>query len=122
MNCRSLASVEQGPVRQRWLMKGRRSRPDTESCPPVPAHVSAVSQPCVRCVREPCPAPFLCSAPRPLPPPGAAMHLSDTLVFGPLHPLLPQPVRVRLVALLLGLVGGLGILMLAGLVLVLGPA
>jgi hypothetical protein len=40
------------------------------------------------------------------------MHLSDTLVFGPLHPLLPQPVRVRLGALLVGLVGlagGLGI-------------
>jgi hypothetical protein len=50
------------------------------------------------------------------------MHLSDTLVFGPLGPLLPQPVRVRLVALLVGLVGGLGILTLAGLVLVLGPA
>ena len=50
------------------------------------------------------------------------MHLSDTLVFGPLHPLLPRPVRVRLVALLVGLVGGLGILTLAGLVLVLGPA
>src|SRR5438876_5850474 len=55
-------------------------------------------------------------------PPGAAMHLSDTLVLGPLHPLLPRPVRVRLVALLVGLVGGLGILTLAGLVLVLGPA
>src|SRR3981081_3258177 len=55
-------------------------------------------------------------------PPGAAMHLSDTLVFGPLHPLLPQPVRVRLGALLVGLVGGLGILTLAGVVLVLGPA
>src|SRR5437867_10253477 len=51
-------------------------------------------------------------------PPGAAMHLSDTLVFGPLHPLLPRPVRVRLVALLVGL----GILTLAGVVLVLGPA
>ena len=50
------------------------------------------------------------------------MHLSDTLVFGPLHPLLPQPVRVRLGALLVGLVGSLGILTLAGLVLVLGPA
>jgi hypothetical protein len=47
------------------------------------------------------------------------MHLSDTLVFGRLHPLLPQPVRVRLVALL---VAGLGILTFAGLVLVLGPA
>src|SRR3981081_3904064 len=33
------------------------------------------------------------------------MHLSHTLVFGPLHPLLPQPVRVRLGALLVGLVG-----------------
>jgi len=33
------------------------------------------------------------------------MHLSDTLVFSPLHPLLPRPVRVRLVALLVGLVG-----------------
>jgi hypothetical protein len=50
------------------------------------------------------------------------MHLSDTLVFGPLGPLLPQPVRVRLVALLVGLVGGLAILTLAGIVLVLGPA
>ena len=50
------------------------------------------------------------------------MHLSDTLVFGPLHPLLPQPVRVRLGALLVGLVAGLGILTFAGLVLVLGPA
>ena len=50
------------------------------------------------------------------------MHLSDTLVFSPLHPLLPRPVRVRLVALLVGLVGGLGILTLAGVVLVLGPA
>jgi len=53
------------------------------------------------------------------------MHLSDTLVFGPLHPLLPQPVRVRLGALLVGLVGlvgGLGILTVAGVVLVLGPA
>ena len=50
------------------------------------------------------------------------MHLSDTLVFGPLHPLLLRPVRVRLVALLVGLVGGLGILTLAGVVLVLGPA
>ena len=50
------------------------------------------------------------------------MHLSDTLVFGPLHPLFPQPVRVRLVALLVGLIGGVGILTLAGLVLVLGPA
>jgi hypothetical protein len=47
------------------------------------------------------------------------MHLSDTLVFGPLGPLLPRPVRVRLGALL---VGGLGILTLAGLMLVLGPA
>jgi len=44
------------------------------------------------------------------------MHLSDTLVFGPLGPLLPRPVRVRLVALLVGLVGGLGILTLAGVV------
>ena len=50
------------------------------------------------------------------------MHLSDTLVFGPLGPLLPQPVRVRLGALLVGLVGGLGILTLAGVMLVLGPA
>ena len=53
------------------------------------------------------------------------MHLSDTLVFGPLYPLLPQPVRVRLGALLVGLVGlvgGLGILTVAGVVLVLGPA
>src|SRR5438874_1258872 len=50
------------------------------------------------------------------------MHLSDTLVFGPLHPLLPRAVRLRVVALLVGLVGGLGILTLAGLVLVLGPA
>ena len=50
------------------------------------------------------------------------MHLSDTLVFGPLHPLLPHPVTVRLVALLVGLVGGLGVLTFAGLVLVLGPA
>src|SRR6266699_670429 len=49
---------------------------------------------------------------------GAAMHLSDTLVFGPLHPLLPQPVRVRLVALLVALVGGLGLLTLAGVLLV----
>jgi hypothetical protein len=55
-------------------------------------------------------------------PPEATMHLSDTLVFGPLHPLLPQPVRVRLVALLVGLVAGLGILTFAGRVLVLGPA
>ena len=50
------------------------------------------------------------------------MHLSDTLVIGPLYPLLRQPVRVRLGALLVGLVGGLGILTLAGLVLVLVPA
>src|SRR6266567_6724374 len=84
--------------------------------------VSGVSQVRVRCVRGPCPAPFLCSAPGHLHTSGAAMHLSDTLVFGPLGPLLPQPVRVRLVALLVGLVGGLGILTLAGLVLVLGPA
>src|SRR2546426_12527037 len=62
-----LGQCRAGPVRQRWLMKGRRTRPDTDSCPPVPAQVSAVSQPCVRCVREPCPAPFLCSVPRPLP-------------------------------------------------------
>src|SRR5207237_250379 len=41
---------------------------------------------------------------------------------GPLHPLLPQPLRVRLVALLVGLVGGLGIVGFAGLVLFLGPA
>src|SRR6266487_5985754 len=45
----------------KWLFVFRR---DTQ---PVLAHVSAVSQPCVRCVREPCPAPFLCSAQRPLP-------------------------------------------------------
>ena len=50
------------------------------------------------------------------------MHLSDTLIFGPLGPLLPRPVRVRLAALPVGLVGGLGILTLAGVVLVLGPA
>ena len=50
------------------------------------------------------------------------MHLSDTLVFGPLGPLVPQALRVRLVALLVGLVGSLGILTLTGLVLVVGPA
>ena len=50
------------------------------------------------------------------------MHLSDTVVFGPLHPLLPRPVRMCLVALLVGLVGGVGILTLTGVVLVLGPA
>jgi hypothetical protein len=54
--------------------------------------------------------------------PGAAVHLSDTLDFGLLHPPLRRPVRVRLVALLVGLLGGLDILTLAGLVLVLGPA
>jgi hypothetical protein len=53
--------------------------------------------------------------------PGAAMHLSDTLVVGPLSPVLPRPISVRLVALLVGPVGGLGILTFAGLVLVLGP-
>src|SRR5439155_14533710 len=36
--------------------------------------------------------------------------------------LLSRPVRVRLVALLVGLIGGLGILTLAGVVLVLRPA
>ena len=50
------------------------------------------------------------------------MHLSDTIVFGPLNPLLPRPVRVRLGALVVGLVGGLGILTVGGVVLVLGPA
>jgi hypothetical protein len=50
------------------------------------------------------------------------MHLSDTLVFGPPYPLLLRPVRVRLGALLVGLVGGCGILTLAGVVLVLGTA
>ena len=46
------------------------------------------------------------------------MHLCDTVVFGPLHPLLPQPAAVRLGALLVGLVDGLGILTVAGVVLV----
>src|SRR6266536_5892516 len=104
-------------------MKGRRGRTRTRvhqlhrTCPLCPNHVSGASA-----SRVP-----LRSYARlqDLSPPGAAMNLSDTLVFGPLHPLLPQPVRVRLVALLValvGLVGGLGILTFAGLVLVLGPA
>src|SRR6266536_4130744 len=101
-------------------MKGRRGRTRTRvhqlhrTCPLCPNHVSGASA-----SRVP-----LRSYARlqDLSPPGAAMNLSDTLVFGPLHPLLPQPVRVRLVALLVGLVGGLGILTLASIMLVLGPA
>src|SRR5437870_8878271 len=84
------------------------------TCPLCPNHVSGASASRVP-LRSYARLQDLC-------PPGVAMHLSDTLVFGPLHPLLPHPVTVRLVALLVGLVGGLGVLTFAGLVLVLGPA
>ena len=46
------------------------------------------------------------------------MHLSDNLVLGPLYPRATRAIRVRLVALVVGL----GILTLAGLVLAMGPA
>src|SRR5207244_5284085 len=91
-----------------------RVRPGPEDVSLCPNHVSGAPRAVSRSV--------LMLGSKTSAPPGAVMHLSDTLIFGPLHPLLPGTVRVRLVALLVGLVGGLGILTLAGVVLVLGPA
>src|SRR5713101_6818843 len=98
---------------QRDFVSGRADRTRSRvhrfprTCPLCPNHVSGASARRVP-LRSYARLQDLC-------PPGAAMHLSDTLVFGPLHPLLPQPVRVRLVALLAGLVAGLGIVTFAGL-------
>jgi hypothetical protein len=102
-------------------MQGRPGR-TRSSRPAVPVHVSVVSHPRVRCVRGAVSRSVLMLGSKTTPKLGAAMHFSNTLVFGPLHPLFPQPVRVRLVVLLAGLICGLGILTLACLVLVLSPA
>src|SRR2546422_5501926 len=47
-------------------------------------------------VRTACPGPFLCSAPRSLLGWSWPMHRADVLGIGPLEPLLPRPICVRL--------------------------